>query len=562
MSSTAPSDESWSISVKAIGSTLQECTSRSSSSSVAANGGGGGGGRQELTTTNSSTSTDNDSQDDNSKKKPNNDKGDGATQQHQNSHDECMVAEKNFTVVVSPEDTLTSLYDQIEDVTGLKASQQRLIYRGRIIPRSCSSSTNKKKNNHTEEGETEAASSTASTTAATRSEGGENDTGEDVSPETSSPSEAGSSPAREQPPSQEAAATPTSPKATTTTKIKDIVGLGDGHTIHLVKRQESSAPHSRSGNNSGSSSSTSSSSGTSTNGNSNNRTSSSTTTTNNNNSADREETLSGNGTASLLAALIGLSGGLEEGGGIGDAATAAAAAAAMAASRQRWRSRLNGGRTSRGGGRPHYRLSAEDLQPPDPGSMEPIRQNLMTIHTLLPHAQNVAEAESPLDANRQWYRGQWLDVRDTVNQWLEATVVEILSPDQLLPPRVRHSSSDNSDGCEEEKDETLRIPRRQILEPATDPAVGAGDLAGRRRLLLEPCDVGDEDDEGGVLEGFRRRANNEGVQLLLIHYNGWPHRWDEWIRSDSERIRPFRTRTRHPNFVRFHGIMPPRWCNY
>eukprot|EP00956_Cyclotella_meneghiniana_P044194 scaffold306028_cov66-Cyclotella_meneghiniana.AAC.1 len=57
--------------------------------------------------------------------------------------------------------------------------------------------------------------------------------------------------------------------------------------------------------------------------------------------------------------------------------------------------------------------------------------------------------------------------------------------------------------------------------------------------------------------GYRPRTDNEGVQLLLIHYNGWPHRWDEWIRSDSERIRPFRTRTRHrPNTTHLASPTP------
>lgn len=66
-----------------------------------------------------------------------------------------------------------------------------------------------------------------------------------------------------------------------------------------------------------------------------------------------------------------------------------------------------------------------------------------------------------------------------------------------------------------------------------DPIVGADDLEGRRTLLL---------DEANRL---RDDPDSESVQLLLVHYNGWPHRWDEWIRSDSDRIRTFRTRTRH-----------------
>ncbi|CAN0249898.1 unnamed protein product, partial [Discosporangium mesarthrocarpum] len=67
---------------------------------------------------------------------------------------------------------------------------------------------------------------------------------------------------------------------------------------------------------------------------------------------------------------------------------------------------------------------------------------------------------------RRYFVGQWVDVKDTVNQWLEATVMGL-------------------------------------------------------------SDTGAE---------------------LNIHYNGWPAHWDEWLRWDSPRIAPFRTRTQHlPN---------------
>ena len=372
-SSDSAGSDTWSLSVKAIGSTLRDCTN-------AENG------------------------------------------------DPDSTGEKNFTVTVSPDDSVTELYDKIETATGLKASQQRLIYRGRLIDSDRLQSDN------------------------------------DVP-----------------------------------TKIGDIVGLSDGHTIHLVKRQERAREQQGESNASNSSSSANTSTISS--------------------SLDRDD--AGSGTASLLAALIGL-GGLDD---ENDAPTTG---------RQRWRS----GRIGRSR-RPHYRLTADDLQTPDPGTLEPVRQGLMTIHTMLPHA-NIRESDdanaSPLAANRRWYRGQWIDVRDTVNQWLEATIVDILAPDDILPPR------DNMRDDNQQEDQ-------RIIEPATDPAVSAGDLEGRRRLLLEPCDAGDSDEEEGDLAGFRRRKTNAGVQMLLIHYNGWPHRWDEWIRGDSERIRPFRTRTRHPNMV-------------
>jgi hypothetical protein len=67
------------------------------------------------------------------------------------------------------------------------------------------------------------------------------------------------------------------------------------------------------------------------------------------------------------------------------------------------------------------------------------------------------------NATRQFVPGQWLDVRDTVNQWLEATILDVSAP------------------------------RNQIL----------------------------------------------------VHYHGWPTRWDEWIDVCSERLLPFRAQTAH-----------------
>jgi hypothetical protein len=265
-------------------------------------------------------------------------------------------------------------------------------------------------------------------------------------------------------------------------------------------------------------------------------------------------------------------------GGTGDRTSStsvniAATPTSRSANRQRWRPRDPSTR------RRHlsYRLSDNDLRHPDPGSMESVRQGLMTMHTLFSSSNvetinnnttNIAEEEedknithnnssndnarntyrfqqpgmysrSPLDTQRRFFRGQWIDVRDTVNQWLEATIVETVLPEEILSPPApgqRHRR------------------RGPTTVPANDPAVSASDLSGRRRLLLEACGeeeheptLGIELDSNGDPRFFRQRDTNDGVQLLLVHYNGWPHRWDEWIRSDSERIRLFRTRTRHPS---------------
>ena len=32
-------------------------------------------------------------------------------------------------------------------------------------------------------------------------------------------------------------------------------------------------------------------------------------------------------------------------------------------------------------------------------------------------------------------------------------------------------------------------------------------------------------------------------RILYIHYNGWPNRWDEWIKASSPRIQYLRTYT-------------------
>ena len=304
----------------------------------------------------------------------------------------------DFVLQLSPQDSISTLVEKIQNVTGLSQEEQRLIYRGRIIP-----------------------------TASTSSGGGEN------------------------------------------RKLQDVDGLQDGHTIHLVQKKLPKLD-----------------------------------------AATSPTTTSPEPTA--------------ENTGGNNSALESSSTTPEVPSRRTWR------RSRR---RMNHRLTEEDLTPADPGSMESVRQGLLTLHTMLPLANQ--RLQSPLDMNRQWYVGQWVDARDTVREWLEATIIDIVYPDTLLPFASEAASS---------------LPNNRtgpIITPTSDPFVHADDLDGRLRLLLEPCHDSDPRSLGGELTGLRRRDTNEGIQLLLIHYNGWPHRWDEWIRSDSERIRPFRVRTRHPS---------------
>lgn len=87
--------------------------------------------------------------------------------------------------------------------------------------------------------------------------------------------------------------------------------------------------------------------------------------------------------------------------------------------------------------------------------IEAISQSLTTIESLVESRFNVCR--------RSLVIGQWVDVRDTVDQWLEAQILAV---------------QDSGDG-----------------------------------------------------------------QTVLVHYNGWPSRWDEWIQTNSPRIQPLRTHT-------------------
>ncbi|KAL7513797.1 hypothetical protein ACHAXN_011062 [Cyclotella atomus] len=566
--------------------------------------------------------------------------------------------ESTFDIAIHPNDSLYSLSRQIEHVTGLEVGRQRLIYRGRILvvdfeeeeDITSATATNgvipALNSEDAEEtiGIRGLSDSTCDTDAAItdettvfhhadlRNNSNNSHSGEDdshtalpITRQNSSETIHRSSISdyitqlqqRESRMNSNASliTVPPPPEDTKTIgcvkKIKqricDVKGLKDGHTIHLVPRP---APPSSAAASLGVGTSSTNNSSTATDNNSINITANNTPFASllNNNNLNNEggiTSISGPDGMNLLAALLGMSNS-DEGSGIFLNRDEAAAAARLSRLR-----RGGGGTSSTTTARARAaaaRLTEADVRARDPGSLEPVRQGLMTLHTLLGNALFTSarysgdgscsnngqqeeegkaeeeekmgsihmEEEEPfststtqqqntippsftihqLESNRQWYRGQWLDALDTVNQWLEATVVDIVLPSEIL---TNNSSSCPFEGimasspCNDARrlDNNKKLLRRRRRTP--DAVVSANDFDGRRRLLLEPRTPHTTDSSTPTLEGmsiliddgYQPRPDNDGVQLLLIHYNGWPHRWDEWIRSDSERIRPFRTRTRH-----------------
>jgi len=159
-----------------------------------------------------------------------------------------------------------------------------------------------------------------------------------------------------------------------------------------------------------------------------------------------------------------------------------------------------------------------------PESLEHVRQGLLTLHTLLSTmeepAQSANESRVRLRRNAEEIAAITslpTEIEDETPIETESTQ-EITSREELLPTTLEHTSGGT----------TIATPSRRI-----PPAFYAGQWV----------DV--EDTVHQWLEATIMRVEQEPVRRVLIHYNGWPTRWDEWLDADSPRIAPFRTRTLH-----------------
>lgn len=86
------------------------------------------------------------------------------------------------------------------------------------------------------------------------------------------------------------------------------------------------------------------------------------------------------------------------------------------------------------------RLSGDSVNPPIASKFEEIRQSILTIETLISNIpsneyKNFYNRSSPLNVfpkntyqstdNVKYFKGQWIDCLDTVNHWLESTILDV-----------------------------------------------------------------------------------------------------------------------------------------
>ena len=172
--------------------------------------------------------------------------------------------------------------------------------------------------------------------------------------------------------------------------------------------------------------------------------------------------------------------------------------------------------------------------------LETIRQTLQTIEGMLACMNgSTHDSENPQGfnfANREFYRGQWVDVKDTVDQWLEAQIVDIQTTPQGSMVFIHYNGWPNRwDEWIEVSSPRIQPIRTHTLQSLTSPV--------HSPYPVIPCDA-----EG--LRGQNSYDLNEFIiqsSSLLEHVKGMMERFyslQTIMRHEqaSERVQPLRER--------------------
>jgi len=163
--------------------------------------------------------------------------------------------------------------------------------------------------------------------------------------------------------------------------------------------------------------------------------------------------------------------------------------------------------------------------------------------------QNESKLNFPLEfidfERREFTLGQWVDVKDTVNLWLEAKVVDLkeVSEKELLrqegssstPTRNQNSINNNNSNINYQPHiqghrEIFNDQPHSNEEPNASFQLHYRDRSNLFAFL--------DNKEESITNTKSKR--NKNILMIKVHYIGWGENWDEWIPSYSKRIMPFR----------------------
>eukprot|EP00954_Amorphochlora_amoebiformis_P022525 1353989-Amorphochlora_amoeboformis.AAC.1 len=162
-----------------------------------------------------------------------------------------------------------------------------------------------------------------------------------------------------------------------------------------------------------------------------------------------------------------------------------------------------------------------------------------------PNGRAVDTKNLPL---RPFFKYQWLDVLDQANKWLEAQILDVDGD----------SVSIHYKGWKEKYDEILNLSSASednnrvraplsMYNPTEERYEGFVDLKTGSKIDVH--DTAEKWCVGTITDVINEQPNRYQV---LVHYEGWDTKYDEWINADSYRLAPLYHRTSPPEAPTLH----------
>lgn len=158
---------------------------------------------------------------------------------------------------------------------------------------------------------------------------------------------------------------------------------------------------------------------------------------------------------------------------------------------------------------------------------------------------------------RPFYIGQWVDVLDTVNEWLEAQIIDQLYVNGVLCFQFHYK------GWKSEYDEYFSV--KECNDPTSGLSARLAPHLSKSSNWFEFCLDGwspwpkDSKTDNGIINSEFQIGHTIDVldtinvwrvstvvglddfsdgPMIHIHYNGWAYKFDEWIPLESYRLAP------------------------